>query len=258
MKKKYLVILLSLVFCLCVSSLAHAEEKKAQFFFVAEEVVKPPLVSEFEEASKKEFALLAEHNFPYTCHMYSTEDYTYYYVWAVKDYADIENFMSTWMEMVKKIGIEKWQALVERKGKTLESYKFGAIRHRPDLSYVQDNPRFKPEEANFMFWRFCHVLPGKEGEFENICREWIKLDRKVNRSDGYDTFVVEMGAEMPLYFWTVRGISAADFHKQQEIYGTKAPEKIMALWNRTSALFKKLEDKTGWYRPDLSYIPEEK
>jgi hypothetical protein len=110
-----------------------------------------------------------------------------------------------------------------------------------------------------MFWRFCYILPGKESEFENICMEWVELDKEVNRSDGYDTFVVEMGKEMPLYFWTVRGISAADFHKQQEIYGTKAGEKAMELWTKkTLVLIKKLEDKTGWFRPDLSYIPKEK
>ena len=258
MRGKFSIVLLGLVFCLCISPLSHAEEQKAQFFFVVEEVVKPPMVSEFEEASKEEFALLDEQTFPYTCYIYNTEDYTYYYVWAVKDYADIGNLMTTWGEMVKKIGLEKWQALVERKGKTLESYKYGVIRHRTDLSYVQENPRFKVEDANFMFWRFCQILPGKESEFENICREWVELDKEINRSDGYDTFVVEMGTEMPRYFWTVRGISAADFHKQQEIYGAKAADKIMALWNRTAALFKKLEDKTGWFRPDLSYIPKEK
>jgi hypothetical protein len=263
MKNSLMVIPLVVVVCflsvICLSTaLAQAEEQKAQFFLVVEEVVKPPLVSEYEDATKEEYAFLVEYNFPYTCYVYSTENYSYYYVWPVEEYADIGNLMNTWMEMVRIMGAEKWQALNGRKGKTLESYKFGAIRHRPDLSYVQENPRFKPEEANFMFWRFCHVLPGKESEFENICREWVRLDKEVNRSDSYDTFVVEMGTEMPLYFWTVRGKSAADFFNQQEVYGTKGGEKIMKLWNRTAALFKKLEDKAGMYRPDLSYTPKEK
>jgi hypothetical protein len=176
----------------------------------------------------------------------------------VKDYADIGNLMNTWTETTNKVGIEKWQALVEQKGKTLESYKFGTIRYRPDLSYIQENPRFKPDEATFMFWRICHVLPGKESEFENICKEWVELDTEIKRADGYDTFVVEMGGEMPLYFWAVRGKSAADFYNQQEIYGSKIGENAMELWNRTVALFRKFEDKTGTYRPDLSYFSTEK
>jgi hypothetical protein len=67
-----------------------------------------------------------------------------------------------------------------------------------------------------------------------------------------------MGAEMPLYFWAVRGKSAADFYNQQEIYGSKIGENAMELWNRTVALFRKFEDKTGMYRPDLSYFSTEK
>ena len=100
MRGKSLVSLLGFVFCFCsLSTLAQAEEQKAQFFLVVEEVVKPPLVSEFEEASKEEFVFLAEHTFPYTCHMYATDNYTYYYVWPVKDYADIGILMSTWMAL---------------------------------------------------------------------------------------------------------------------------------------------------------------
>jgi hypothetical protein len=259
MRGKFFVLLLGLVFCSCaLCTFAQTKEQKAQLFLVVEEVVKPPLVSEFEEVLKKEVALLAEHNFPYTCYIYNTDNYTYYYVWPVMDYADIGNLMNTWMEMVKKLGVERWQALNGRKGNTLESYKFGAIRHRPDLSYIQENPRFKPEEANFMDWLFCSVLPGKESEFEKICREWVKLDTEINRSDAYDVFLVEMGSEMPLYFWASKGINAADFNKQQEVYGTKAPKKITELRNRTMALCRKYDVKTGMYRPDLSYIPKEK
>jgi hypothetical protein len=258
MRSKLSVFLLvSFVVGLCAFAAAvRAEEQKPQFFFVVEEVVKPSMVAEFEEATKKEFALIAEQNFPYACYTFNSDDYTYYYVWPLKDYADIGNLMKDWGEMVQKIGFKEWLALGERKGETFEHYKFWVMRHRPDLSYVQENPRFKPEEANFIYWSFCHVLPGKELEFENICKEWIEFDKKVNRMDSYDLYVGDIGTEMPFYFWTVRGKSAADFFNQQEIYGGKMGEEGMKLWGRTMALLRKFEDKTGYFRPGLSYIPK--
>jgi hypothetical protein len=259
MRGKSSVLLLGLVFCLCaLSNLAQAEEQNTQFLFIVQEVVKPSMIKDFEEATKEEFALIAEQNFPYTCYTYNSDDYIYYYVWPMKDYADIGNMMAAWGEMVQKIGVEKWSALGERKGKMFEYYKFWAAYYRPDLSYVQENPRFKPEEANFRYWVFLSILPGKELEFENICKEWLELDKKVDRMDSYDLFVGDIGTEMPFYFWEVKGKSAGDFFSQQEIYGGKTGDVGMELWNRTMALCRKVEDKTGWFRPDLSYIPKEK
>jgi len=216
------------------------------------------MIKEFEEATKEEFALIAEQNFPYACYTYNSDDYIYYYVWPMKDYADIGNMMAAWGEMVQKIGVEKWMALGEHKGKMFEYFKFWAAYHRPDLSYVQENPRFKQEEANFRYWVFLSILPGKELEFENICKEWLELDKKVNRMDSYDLFVGDIGTEMPFYFWEVKGKSAGDFFSQQEIYNGKIKDKGMELWNRTMALCRKVEDKTGWFRPDLSYLPKKK
>ncbi len=257
MKGKFLVVLLGLIFCL-LSIIAQTEEQKSQLFYALDVKVKPSKISAYDEVVKEYVALLAEHKSPFPRYVYVWDDFHYHFITPLQDYGDFDRFQKSNSEIQKKIGAEKMVVIAKRFVSAYDSISRGFIRYRPDLTYFQENPRFKPEEANFMFWRFCHVLPGKESEFENICKEWVELDTEVNRSDAYSTFVVEIETEMPLYFWTVRGISAADFHKQQEIYGTKAGEKAMELWNRTLALIKKLEDKTGWFRPDLSYIPKEK
>jgi hypothetical protein len=259
MKGKFFVVLLGLVICLCVlSALARGEEQKSQLYYVLDVAVKPSKISAYEEVMKEYVALLAQHESPFPRYAYVWDDFHYHFITPLQDYRDYDRFPISNSEIQKKIGAEKMVEIAKRFVSAYDSTSRGFIRYRPDLTYFQENPRFKSEEANFMFWRFCHVLPGKESEFENICREWVELDKEVNRSDAYSTFVVEIGTEMPLYFWTVRGISAADFQKQQEIYGTKAGEKAGELWNRTLALIQKLEDKTGMYRPDLSYIPKEK
>ena len=207
---------------------------------------------------KEYVALLAEHKSPFPRYVYVWDDFHYHFITPLQDYGDFDRFQKSNSEIQKKIGSEKMVGMAKRFVSSYDSISRGFIRYRPDLSYFQENSRFKQEDANFMFWRFCQVLPGKESEFESICNEWVELDTEVKRSDAYSTFVVEVGKEMPLYFWTVKGISAADFHKQQEIYGKKMGEKGMKLWNRTAALIKKMEDKSGKFRPDLSYIPKAK
>ncbi|NIM59870.1 MAG: hypothetical protein GTO16_13165 [Candidatus Aminicenantes bacterium] len=63
---------------------------------------------------------------------------------------------------------------------------------------------------------------------------------------------------MPLYIGFATGKSASDlfihWEKQQELEA----EEGKALWEKTWAVCRKFETKTGWFRPDLSYIPKEK
>ena len=259
MKGKFLVVLLGLVFCLCfLSVLARGEEQKSQLYLFEEVVVKPSMFSVHEAAIKEMVAFSSEHKYPYPWYAYSTENFEYYYIFPVENLADQDNIMKAWSEVTEKVPEEQLKALLKNYWSTYEYSKWGFFRHRPDLSYIPENQKFKPEEANFIFWRFCYLLPGKESEFENILREYLEMDKEVNKSIGYDAFVGEMGTEMPLYFWTERANNAADIYSDQEEYVTKIGEKGMELWKKLSALLRKLEDKTGWFRPDLSYIPKEK
>jgi hypothetical protein len=156
------------------------------------------------------------------------------------------------------MGDENFQSVVKSGLGTYKSLKWYIIRHRPDLSYTSDKPRFKPEEADYMHIPFCYVTPGKEAEFEDICKEWVALDKAVGRIDSYDLYLGDIGTEGPVYFWIARAKSESDFAAQQEIYGKKVGEKAAELWNRTMALCRKFEVKTGWFRPDLSHLPERK
>jgi hypothetical protein len=254
-----LVILLCFLVCLCASTtLAQAKEQKAQLFMVEDISVLPSKVSDFEAHVKTIQKFANEYKFPYPIYVYNIDDYSYFYVIPVKDFADIDDFNKAKMEWIERMGQENLMSILKSGEGSYKHLRWFIIRHRPDLSYTSDKPRFKPEEANFMSIPLCYVKPGKEREFEEICKEWVLHDKSVNRADSYDTFVGDIGTEMPFYFWVARAKSAADFHKQQEIYGTKAGEKFMELWNRTMALFRKYDEKTGWFRPDLSYILKEK
>ncbi len=256
MQRKISIIIL-LILC-AFATLAQAEEQTTQLLMVEEIPVFPSRVSDAEAHIRMVQKLASQYQFPYPIHVYSTNDIHYYYVIPIKDFADIDNFHKARMEWVQRMGDENFQSAVKSGLGTYKSLKWFIIRHRPDLSYISDKPRFKPEEANYMYMPFCYVKPGKEAEFEIICKEWVALDKSVSRADSYDLYIGDIGTEMPVYFWIARAKSASDFNNQQEIYGKKIGETGAELWNRTMALCRKFEEKAGWFRQDLSYLPERK
>jgi hypothetical protein len=259
MRGKSLVSLFGLVLCLCIiSTLAQGEEEKPRLYFVQEFAVKPNKVTDFETLMKEAASIYAKHNLPYSYYVIGMNNYQYAALFPVNNYGVVDEMYMAVFEVFSKVGEEKIQEMHNRHGDTIEHQKSYFIRYSPELSYTSENPRFKPEEANFRYMPLCYVKPGKESEFEEICKEWVSLDKSVNRADSYDMFVGDIGTEMPFYFWVARAKSAADFYKQQEVYGSKGGEKILDLWKRTMALCRKYDEKSGMYRLDLSYTPKEK
>ena len=240
-----------------VTALAQAEEPKAQLYFVEDVVMKPSMVAEYEAIIKEVVPLCAQHEFPYPFYAYSTNDFHYYFVYPVENYADIDNLNKAWNELGKKVGVKQWQAMMERFVGTFEYYQYSVIRYLPELSYTPEKPRLKPEEANFVFWEFFYIPVGKEKELDEICQEWIELYKSKKISDGWETYVVEIGTEMPLYIFIERAKSAVDYYSQSEKILKLLGEKYQPLIAKTYAIRKKVELKTGRFRPGLSYTPEE-
>lgn len=238
------------------AALPQDEEPKAQLFFVTEEVVKPSIVGKYEALAKEYVAKCIKHKSPYPFYTFSTDDFHYYWAFPVKNFADIDNLFKAGAEMVEKEGIEQWQEMMVKFGQTLYSYHRFVVRYMPQQSYIPSNPRLKPEESKFCYWTFIYVHFAKEIEFEKLCQEWVDLYKSKNIADGWSIYVGDIGTDLPIYVFHESGKNAADYFRQSEENQKLLGEEAKALSKKTLSLIRKLEIKTGWSRPDLSYTPK--
>ncbi len=65
-----------------------------------------------------------------------------------------------------------------------------------------------------------------------------------------------MGADSNLFLVAFSGKNAADFYSQQEKTDEMRGDETKELVAKTLACVRKFESKTGWIRPDLSYLPK--
>jgi len=259
MRGKVLIYLMAglVVTLWAVNVWAQGEEQKAQLYFIEQVVVKPSMVAEYEAHVKEALDLFAKYNFPYSVHACSTDDFLYYLLFPVENYADIENLYKAFVELEEKTGAEQWQVMLKRVEGTLEYYQYSVFRYLPELSYTPEKPRLKPEEEIYLFWEFWYLEFGKKIEFEGILKEWMDLYKSKNIPDGWSTYVGDIGTEMPVYVVVLSGKSAADYFSQLEKTIEVLGEEGQALVKKTWAAAKKYEQKTGRFRPDLSYTPKE-
>jgi hypothetical protein len=250
------VLALLVVASCCLPAVAEAQGHKAQLYYVYDFVVKPAMVSQFEAGVKQEIELGS----PAPWSAFSTdEDFHYYFVTPIQNYAAIDSMEKADNEWTAKIGKEKLDALMKSYEGTFEYYKAGVIRFLPDLSYAPKMPGLKPEEGNFMYWAFASIGFGKEKEYRDVSKQWVALYDSNKIPMGWNMFVGVMGVEAPLYIRAERAKSPAQYWAEDEkAWKTIGEARITELWKKTAALGRKFESKTGWARPDLSNKPKAK
>lgn len=244
------MVFLSVLFVL--SGMTGAQEQKAQLYSISEMAVKPAMAAKFEAAVKKQIEL----GYPMPFETYSTDDFLYYFLVPIENYAGIDSMAKAEGEWGAKIGKE-YEALMKSVEGTFDHYRAGVIRFLPELSYAPKKPRLKPEEQKFITWGYAYVEFGKEKEFSDINRQFVELYKSQDASIGWNMFVVESGAEMPLYFWAETGKSAAEYYAEKgKDWKKVGEEKRAELWNKFLATVRKFESKTGRLRPDISNMPK--
>ncbi len=237
---------------------SRSQEPQPQLYLMGDFLVDVSKAAEYEAALKEIMAALEKHKFPFSVYVYATDDCHYYAIYPLKSYADIDLWFKAWDDLHQKMSPEKLQALHGRIVAAELERVYTFWRFRPDISFLPEKERLKPEEIGYCTWDYVWVIPGKEAEFEAINKEWIALSTAKKARDPFLTYLGDLGTKMPVYVWFEYGKSAADYTATEEKFWKAMGEEGAALSKRTRALIRRMESKTGRARPDLSYWPKSK
>ncbi|MDR8393705.1 hypothetical protein NC796_21305 [Aliifodinibius sp. S!AR15-10] len=248
---------LSVLLCLftIVSATVQAQEKPmGQLYAIHEDVVYPSKVQHYEETAKNLANLFREHqigSMSYTTA--NTMDFTYIYITPLKSLADVEKMDMAFAELQDKIGDEAFEEAMGAFSDCYDSHRNYMVRMRSDLSYKPEYGNNPNDGMNYRSWEFYHVYPGKEAQMEEMAMKWKNLYTKHNIAEGYRIYLGDMGTEMPLLIVVQSAKNAVDHATKSEKIMKTLGEEGESLWYETMAMVRKIEQKTGMIRPDLSY-----
>jgi len=255
MKHRILGLIILLVFCFGIVGV-YAEEPKDQLYFIYYTAVEPSMADKFEANLKKFIAEYTKHNLKYGITAYSTNDFDYYFLIPINNYAERDEMDKAFAEVRTKMGTEKYDALWNAYGGTYKYNRNGFYTFRADLSFDPETPRVKPEERNFIIWLNYYVKTGKMPEFEKVIEEWISFYKSKNIDTGFYNYVGGIGTEEPYISCAVPDKNAVELFAQSAKKTELYPDKFADLWKKTFSLLRKYEQKMGRPRPDLSYTPK--
>jgi hypothetical protein len=232
---------------------AGAQETRPKLFLMADALIDVSRAGEYEAALQDLIAALASSSFPVLFDTYATDDSHYFVIYGLDNFASVDVLNKAWQDVASRLGPARYQALHARLTAAEISRVLKFWTFRPDISFLPVPERLKPGEFAYYNWDFVSVIPGKEAEFEALNREWIALSAAKKTRDPFLTYRGGIGTDQPVYVWFEYGKSASDYALAEEKYWQALGTEGAALSKRTRALIKRMETKTGRYRPDLSY-----
>ncbi len=260
MRTRLLTGLLALVL-LAVPGRAFAQEEGEmamadyQFFTVFQEMVKPPMIAEYEAVTKELIAAFQQA-------AVSTEDVSwvaimsnelgYTYVLPGVGPEDFSSMWESWMGAMNAIGMDNAMALEARGAVTVDHKAMSYITLRPDLSY-------KPEAVDitadrpYRHYYFFYVIPGQEQNFEGVATEFNQLYTTNDIERGWRLYQYMTGPDLPLYLVVMNAKDESDFHTVSNQISEVIGDQADVLYAKALSYSRRVEEANGWVRPDLSY-----
>jgi hypothetical protein len=223
-------------------------------YVIWEDRVYPSEAVSYEEMTKKQMDLYAEQGFPTRVDVYHTTDFTYYWVMQVENYAGIDTLYMEFNKINRNVPAEV-KDLREGFAGTYESTLTWTCYFDRSLSYRPGNQPVPADENRFMYLGFCYPIQGRMEEVREAMKGFVSLAANKNASLGWDTFIGDMGVEAPMLFWVSFAQNPTEYFTRNsadfDLMGTGAD----MLWDKMTSQMRKYEERSGWYRRDLSYVP---
>ena len=238
----------------CFLSLAQ-DENNQQAYLIHEDRVKPGMVEEYEQVAKDLVAVCKENNIQQLNWMTAAQDdHTYLYITPMEKFAELD--VNNFSFLAEKMGKDKMSALFERFNPCYDEHGDYILYLHKDLSYQPGGINTNPEGKYYRRFMYDYVTPSNEKEYVEALKEikelFIKKNSKMNYriySTGFGTmgksYLIVIEGESPLQLET---LAAENWESMGEDFApvvVKIRDKIL-----------KRDEKSGWMRDDLSYIPK--
>ena len=258
MYRRLIFLLTGVVFFL-VSALSIAQdEPKDMLYLIHKDVVIPNMVPQYEETMALLMEQIKMHNFGGEIRFASsTDDNEYFYLTPLKSYADLDKGEGYWSDLIEKAGEETMSAIFKGFDGCYDHHNNFVVKWSANLSYIPENPRLKQEEIGFIHWDYIQIQEGKEEEAMKLNKQYKELWAKHNISDGYNTWIADIGHNLGMMVFTQGAKDAADFYNSREETNEKLGEELAALDAKFLPLMKDFYHKNGKPRPEYSHKPSE-
>jgi hypothetical protein len=252
---KLLKLSLFVILFLMTPFLSQSQDKSnIQAFLIHEDRVKPSMKEQYEQISKDLVAACKEHNVQDTQWLtLALNDNSYIYITPLKNFAEIDK--NAFATLNDKMGEDKVSELFGKFNPTYDEHGDYVIYLHKDLSYMPGGVSQTIEGQNYRTLYYNYVTPENEKNFEGVMKNLKKAFEKHNSKMNYRIYKTGFGVMGTYYMVAVAGVNRMESAKLGDENWTLMKDDFAALLKELRKYTWKNNEKTGWMREDLGYMP---
>lgn len=226
-----------------------------QAYVIHEDRVKPGMVEEYEQIAKDLVAACKEHNIQEINWMtVAQDDNTYLYITPMEKFAELDVNNFSFLE--EKMGKEKMSALFERFNPCYDEHGDYVIYLDKDLSYQPGGVNPNPEGKYYRKFIYDYITPSNEKDYREILKEIKEMFVSKNSKMNYRIYSTGFGIMGKYYLIVIEGEDPVQLETLAAENWKMMGEDFKPLFNKIRGKVERNDEKSGWMRGDLSYIPK--
>lgn len=246
--------LLTIILLLMPLVISSQEENGPQAYWIHEDHVKPSMTDEYEQVSKDLVAACKEHNIQDNMWLtMALNDNSYLYISPIDNMASLdENGFKTLSE---KMGADKMGALFDRFNPTYNEHGDYIVYLSKNLSYMPGGISQTIEGQNYRTLYYNYVTPENNKGFVEVLKKMKAAFEKHNSKLNYRVYRSGFGVMGNYYMIAVAAESNLAAAKIGDENWNLMKDDFDPLLKEMSKYTWKMDQKRGWMREDLGYIP---
>jgi hypothetical protein len=247
--------LLIVLFLMLLPNIVKSQENNNQAFWIHEDRVKPAMVKEYETVSKDLVAACKKHNIQDTNWITAVQDdNTYLYITAIDNLADLDK--NGFATLSEKMGKDKMNALFNRYLNCYDEHGDYVVYLNKELSYMPGGITQIVEGKPYRTFYYNYITPSNTKNFEAELKKIKDLFVKKNSKMDYRVYKTGFGTMGTYYMIVIAGKNAEEIAKSGSDNFETMKDEFPPLLAELSNYTWKQNEKTGWMRNDLSYVPK--
>lgn len=230
------------------------DSKDYQAYWIHEDRVKPGMTDEYEQIAKDLVAACKEHNVQETQWLtMSLNDNSYLYITPMQNFAEMD--IDVFATLSEKMGTDNMSALFERFNTTYDEHGDYVVYLNKGLSYMPGGISQTIEGQNYRTLYYNYVTPEHNKGFVASLKKLKAAFEKHNSKMHYRVYKTGFGVMGTYYMIAVAGESNLESAKRGDENWELMKDDFEPLLKEMSKYTWKTDEKRGWMREDLGYIP---
>lgn len=242
-------LLITLILCFTIN-FSQAQKR----YQIHVDNVRPSSVGEYEKISKRFLEACKAHNPQTSWVTATTSDFRYLWISPLENFAQLDE--DPFADMAKAMG-DDWGKIFEDYNKCYDSHSDYVISLSESLTYMPEGFSQTQEGENYRKWYYIYYTPENGKKVYDAMKGIKDMFAEKDSKEYYRVYRSGFGSPENYLVVAISSKDEVDAATRSKANDELLGESAKEIFGKLMGSIERMDESTGWMRPDMAYSPSE-